>query len=125
MEFQEDFSLIPISFPEEIKEGMTLMFSFPNDSRIWMVNKHGIYTEVDGVIQNVVKTTLPLSIPSPGFTEQLDDGSISFHVEKEDFFVSERQKGRKYFLTKVSPTANCEKVLNVNKPVILDPELDN
>ena len=124
MEFKEDLSLIPISFPEEIKEGMTLMFSFPNESRIWMVNKNGIYTEVDGIIQNVVTTTLQSYIPSPAFIEQLDDGSISFHVEKEDFFVSERQKGRNYFLTKVSPTANCKKVLNVNKAVILDPEID-
>ena len=55
----------------------------------------------------------------PGFVKSVE-GSILFQVEnKADESTTD------YFLREVSPTANCEIMLDEEQPVLLDPELNN
>lgn len=49
------------------------------------------------------------------------DGSISFHVAKDNT-RQWRNNSINYFFKKASPTANCEIMLNADKPPILSPK---
>ena len=121
MELNKALSLKPISFPEEAMKRYILVFALPNDSRIWIVNSIAVLAEIEEKIQTVIKTAPASHIVSPAFVEQLEDGSISFHVAKDNT-RQWRNNSINYFLKKASPTANCEVMLNADKPPILNPK---
>ena len=76
-------------------------------------------------MQTVIKTAPASHIVSPAYVEQLEDGSISFNVAKDNTSHQWRNSSINYFLKQASPNANCEITLNADKPIILNPKLNN
>jgi len=112
------FRFIPV--PKELENTLIDLFTLPKDSRLWAKAGRNILVEVNGELQNmIVASSLP-NISGPINVEQLTDGSIYFQVKN-----TKTESTTNYFLRKASPTANCEIMLDLNKPVMLSPELEN
>ena len=105
---------------KELKNRWLKLFTLSNDSDLWGVSRKSILTEVKEKLQNMVIVSSSLSIKGPLNVEQLADGSIFFQVEN-----TSTKSTKNYFLRPASPTANCEIMLDANKPVLLEPELKN
>ena len=85
-----------------------------------LLSEQSILTEIDGELKEVVTISPPKIIDFYINVKQLADGSISFQVKN-----TKTESITNYFLRQASPTANCEIMLDANKPVLLKPELEN
>ncbi|MEM8723717.1 MAG: hypothetical protein AAGE84_31310 [Cyanobacteria bacterium P01_G01_bin.39] len=112
------FRFIPV--PKELKNTLIDLFTLPKDSRIWAKAGKNILVEVNGELQNIIEASSLPNISGPIKVEQLADGSISFQVKNRSSELTTN-----YFLRQASPKANCEIILDINKPVKLEPELKN
>lgn len=112
-------SLSIISVPKELENTWLQLLTLPNDSRIWGISRNNILLETERKLQKVLTVSSPLYIVIPGFVKPVDE-SILFEIRSED-----TESITNYFLREASPTANCEIMLDLDKPVLLDPELNN
>ncbi|MGL5943918.1 MAG: hypothetical protein ACRC2S_26820 [Waterburya sp.] len=108
-------TLIPI--PKELENTYTQFFTLPNSSRLLVVTKNALLTEFEGKLQNVLIISPPFGITDTAYVEQLVDGSIAFKIQNEN-----TKSITNYVLKHTSSTANCEIMLNPDKPVLLQPE---
>ena len=119
LEIEPGLNLEPIPVPDDVKNTWLDLLSLPNDSRIWGITRNNILAEVEEKLQKVLTVSSPLYIVIPGFIKPVDE-SILFEVRSED-----TESITNYFLREVSPTANCEIMLDEEQPVLLNPELNN
>ncbi|MEM8723716.1 MAG: hypothetical protein AAGE84_31305 [Cyanobacteria bacterium P01_G01_bin.39] len=112
------FRFIPV--PKKVKDTQINLFTLQNDSRIWGVIGRNILIETKGRLKDVIKVSDLENISGPFNFQQLADGSVSFQVEN-----TSTKSTKNYFLRQASPTANCEIMLDLSKPVMLEPELKN
>ena len=113
-------SLSIISVPKELKNTWLQLLTLPKDSsRIWGISRNSVLLETEGKLQKVLTVSSPLYIVIPGFIKPVDE-SILFEIRSED-----TESITNYFLKIASPTANCEIMLDLDKPILLDPELNN
>ena len=120
VELRPGLKLNFIYAPESLKNRWLKLFTLSNDSDLWGVSRKSILTEVKEKLQDIIIVSSSLSIKGPLNVEQLADGSIFFQVEN-----TSNKSTKNYFLRPASPTANCEIMLDANKPVLLEPELKN
>ena len=100
-------SLSIISVPKELKNTWLQLLTLPKDSsRIWGISRNSVLLETEGKLQKVLTVSSPLYIVVPGFVKPVDE-SILFEVRSED-----TESITNYFLREVSPTANCEIMLD-------------
>jgi hypothetical protein len=120
MELEPEANFTLINVPKDLRNTFLRLFALPNDSRVWGITLNNIFAEVEGnKLQKVVTVPSKSKIDVPGFVKSVE-GSILFQVEnKAD------ESTTNYFLREVSPTANCEIMLDLDKPILLDPELNN
>ena len=118
MELKSGLELKFIPAPKELKNTQINLFTMQNDSRLWGVAGRNILIEVNGELQNIIVTSSLSNISGPFNLKQLADGSVSFQVEN-----TSTKSTKNYFLRQASPTANCEIMLDTNKPVLLEPEI--
>ena len=109
-----------ISVPKEFKDTLIDLFTLQKDSRLWGIAGRNILAEVNGELQDIIIVPSLPNISGPIKVEQLADGSIYFQVKN-----TKTESTTNYFLRKASPTANCEIMLDFNKPVLLGSELNN
>lgn len=119
LEVKPVLTLEPIPVPDDVKNTWLDLLSLSNDSRIWGITRNNVLAEVEGKLQKVLTVSSPLYIVIPGFVKPVDE-SILFEIRSED-----TESITNYFLREVSPTANCEIMLDEEQPVLLDPELNN
>ena len=119
LEVKPGLNLEPIPVPDDVKNTWLDLLSLSNDSRIWGITRNNVLAEVEGKLQKVLTVSSPLYIVIPGFVKPVDE-SILFEIRSED-----TESITNYFLKKASPTANCEIMLDLDRPVLLDPELNN
>ena len=108
------FKFIPV--PKKVKNTQINLFSLQKDSRIWGVIGRSILIETKSGLKDIIKVSDLENISGPFNFQQLADGSISFQVKNRSSELTTN-----YFLRKASPTANCEIMLDANKPVMLEP----
>ncbi len=120
MELKSGLWLRFISVPKELKDTLIDLFTLQNDSRLWVKAGRNILAEVEGELQNIIVVPSLPNISGPIKVEQLTDGSIYFQVKN-----TKTESTINYFLRQASPTASCEIMLDLNKPVKLGAELSN
>ena len=109
-----------IPVPKKIENTWLVLFTLSDESHLWAIARNNLLLETEGRLQNVVNVQSSLHIIGPSTIEQTIDGSITFQVEnKADESTTD------YFLRKVSPNANCEIMLDLDRPILLDPQLNN
>jgi len=107
------FRFIPI--PKKLKNASWLeLYTLHKDSQLWGLSRNVVVAEIGNTLKSVVIIPPSFSINSSIYTGQLLDGSIQLQIKQES-------TGLKmiYFLRKASPTANCEIMLDLDKPVEL------
>ena len=119
MELEPEANFTLIDVPKDFRNTFLKLFALPNDSRIWGITRNNVLAEVEGKLQKVLTVSSPLYIVAPGFDRSVDE-SILFEIRSED-----TESTTDYFLREVSPTANCEIMLDEEQPILLDPELNN
>lgn len=107
-----------IGVPKKIANRSWKFFTLKNDPRLWVLSEKSILTEIDSELKEVIIISSPNIISFYINVKQLVDGSISFQVENIN-----TKSITNYFLRQASPTANCEIMLDANKPVLLKPNL--
>ncbi|MGL5941795.1 MAG: hypothetical protein ACRC2S_15715 [Waterburya sp.] len=117
MELKPGLDFTFISVPKELKNTYVQLFTLPNSSRLLVVTKNALLTEFNGKLQNVIIISSPFGITDTAYVEQLVDGSIAFKIQNEN-----TKSITNYVLKHTSSTANCEIMLNPDKPVLLQPE---
>ena len=120
IELKPGLKLNFIYAPKSLKNRWLKLFTLSNDSDLWVVSRKSILTEVDGKLQDIIIVSSSSNIQGPINVEQMTDGSISFQVEN-----TSTKSTKNYFLRQASPIANCEIMLDANKPVLLEPESEN
>jgi hypothetical protein len=115
MELKTGPNLTSIPIPKELENTWLKLFTLPNDSRLWGITRNSILAEIKGELQNVVIVPSSSYFVGPAYIYQLADGSLSFQVENKT-----TESTTNYFLKHASPTANCEVMLDADKPVLLD-----
>ena len=109
-----------VSVPRKIANQSWDFFTLNKDTQLWVLSEQSILTEINGELKEVIIISFPNTISFYINVKQLADGSISFQVENINTELT-----TKYFLRQASSTANCEIMLDTNKPVLLEPELEN
>lgn len=118
LELTDKSSAKPISFSNNINIGGLRFFKFPNDSLIWAKMGNNILVENNGNFQSVLTVPKWYALTrNPNITDV-----FQFKVEKGS---RKQLKIATYYITKASPTANCEQMLNPDKTILLQPEFEN
>lgn len=118
MELKPGLELKFIPVPKELKNIQINLFTLQKDSRLWAVIGRSILIETEDGLKNIIKVSDSENISGPFNLQQLADGSVSFQVEN-----TSTKSSKRYFLIQTSAKANCEIMLDANKPVLLDPQL--
>lgn len=120
MELKTGISIKSINIPKKVANQPWEFYTLKNDSRLWVISRKSVFAEVMNELKEVIITS-PHNIITVNTTiKQLTDGSVSFQVENIN-----SKSITNYFLRQASPTANCEIMLDLSKPVKLEPELKN
>ena len=115
LELTDKLSTKPISFPNNINIGGFRFLKFPSDSLIWTMMGNHILVENNESFQSVVTVPKRYALyRSPYATDVFE-----FEVRKGS---RKQLKIATYYITKASPSADCEHMLNPNKTILLQPE---
>jgi hypothetical protein len=119
MELEAQPGFKPIFLPKTVQNTWLELFTLKNDSRLWGITGNSILAEVGGRLKTVA--TIPKSFLMNVPRWESTDGSILFDVLDQN----NTELTTSFFLRQASPTANCEVMLDADKPVSLEPELNN
>jgi hypothetical protein len=114
-ELKAGLSTKPIPLPEELvqKMGISLdIAKLPNDFRIWAIMGNNILAEIEGEMKTVVTAPESYIIIAWGRS----NSTISFQVAQKE----NPESNTTYYIKQVSPEAQCEAMLDPNKPLLLD-----
>ena len=118
MELKTGISIKFIDVHKKVANQPWEFYTLKNDSRLWVISRKSVFAEVMNELKEVIITS-PHNIITVNTTiKQLTDGSVAFQVENIN-----TKSITNYFLRQASPTANCEIMLDLSKPVKLEPEL--
>ena len=116
MELKTGISVDFIDVPIKVANQPWEFFTLKNSPRLWVLSRKSILTEVDGKLKEIIDVSPHTFITVNTTFKQLESGYIFFQAEhKYTKLVTN------YLLKQVSPAANCEIMLDVNKPVLLEP----
>lgn len=117
IELTTKLKLKQILLPLEVENTWLEVFTLPNSLRLWGITKNRIITGIEGELKTVV--TIPESHMLDITNWESTDGSILFEViDKNNFDLS-----TSFFIREAEPNVNCEIMLDMNKPILLDVEL--
>jgi|GEM_PF-6790035 len=115
LELTDKLSTKPIPFPKNINISSPRLFRFPDDSLIWAKMGNHILVENNGNFQSVVTVPKWHTLYRSPYTTDV----FQFEVRKGS---GKQLKIATYYITKASPIASCEHMLNPNKTILLQPE---
>lgn len=108
----------PISFPNNTNISPSRLFRFSNDSLIWTMIGNNILVESNANFQSVVTVPKGYRLTRNPYATSV----FQFEVEKGS---GKQLKIATYYITQASPAANCKKMLDPNKTIMLQPEFKN
>jgi hypothetical protein len=114
MELKPELILVPIAVPGELNESWLSFYSHIQDSRLWVVTRDRVVTEVKDSLHTVLKVEKPSFIDGPKGIGQAPDGTLAFTVKNP-----KTKSSTQYFIIKASPTTHCKVNLNADKPIFL------
>jgi len=110
-----------ISVPEELENASWLqLYTLHKDSQLWGLSRNAVVAEIGNTLKSVAIIPPSFFINRSKYTGQLVNGSIQFQIQHR-----ETNSTTNYLLKQAFPTANCEIMLDLSKPVLLNPELEN
>ena len=120
MELKTGMNIEFIDVPKKVTNQPWEFYTLKNDSRLWVISRKSVFAEVADELKEVIIASPHNIITVNTITKQLADGSVFFQVENTNTELITN-----YFLRKASSTANCEIMLDLNKPVELSTESNN
>ena len=110
-----------ISVPEELENATWLqLYTLPDNLQLWGVSRNILLAEIGNTLKSIAIIPPSFFINRSKYTGQLVNGSIQFQIQHR-----ETKSTTNYFLRQASAKANCEIMLDANKPVLLKPEFKN
>ena len=111
MELSKELLLLPINLHNKEKITFINLIKFPNDTILWATVDNRVYAEINNQFQTIV------SVPEKYYINPLLKFPLEFRIGQKF-----KNKTTTYYITKVSPTAQCEIMLDINNPVELTVE---
>ena len=123
MELEAEPGFKPIYLPKDLKYQWFKLLMMPDDaqSTLWIISRKMILAEIEQSFKTVIRlppsTSMDTFIDGAKSIKQLADGKILFEVYN---YTLKSTKG--YLLSQVSSEAQCETVLDLEQPFLLDIE---